>query len=600
MNSIKLKSLIFITLLFVQFYHLCAQTSSELRIVEEVRYLTDQIIDNEIRDNNGSVCAGLMIISDIPGLTYDSNNGIVKANHKEGEDFLFVSPTERVVKIYGPGFVPLQIILNDIGINLKSGQVWQIKITGDKKLDLIPVNIITDPKDVQLTIDGRNYNASSAIQVSEGKHEIILKKDGYQTHSTSINVSALENLFNYKLVEKVQSVITIKSIPTNANIYLNDFFEGKTDKNIWKYPGKYQLRVSKSGYITTNQVINVSEDSKNEFLIGLVKNSGTLIVKTMPINTNVLVDKNLQDSKNIELPSGSHSIEITHDNYKSIKEVITIKRNEILTKEYSLQPIFGSLQFSSIPRDAICKLFVAGIEIKSWSGENILNELIIGKYELQVSKAGFESQTENININENEKRIVEVYLEKSKELDNGEVVLSKSNYDREQDINNWRIGILGGIMFCFPQGEIINSGYLSANTVGYQTIIELGTPKSKLLFALHLNTVDFGNLKDDDEREIDGLGFMISTVGVTIKYFVFDNIYLSTRFGLSDYKFEDETFLKNSSAANNGLNYGIGFGYRFLSADYPLFFDLSSKYLVHNNIQNQINLLFGAGLRIDL
>ncbi|PIS46327.1 MAG: hypothetical protein COT22_00575, partial [Ignavibacteria bacterium CG08_land_8_20_14_0_20_37_9] len=90
-----------------------------MRIVGKGESLSgEQLIDKSVRDANGETCAGLIISSDLDGLSYDSYNGIVKTNSKPGEDFLFLSRDERVVTIYKSGYTSLKIILNDYGIKL--------------------------------------------------------------------------------------------------------------------------------------------------------------------------------------------------------------------------------------------------------------------------------------------------------------------------------------------------------------------------------------------------------------------------------------------------------------------------------------------------
>jgi hypothetical protein len=137
-------------LISVWFYNVenYTQQLSEMHVVSgSAKYLPDELVDKSIRDKNGEVCAGLMILSDLEGLSFDSYNGIIKRNTKPGQDFLFLSPSERVVTIYKIGYSPLKIILSEQGIKLASGQTWQVKVTGEKKSDLISISILVEPQD---------------------------------------------------------------------------------------------------------------------------------------------------------------------------------------------------------------------------------------------------------------------------------------------------------------------------------------------------------------------------------------------------------------------------------------------------------------------
>lgn len=45
---------------------------NEMRVVGKGEFLPSELIDKTIRDANGEVCAGLMISTDLVGLTYTS------------------------------------------------------------------------------------------------------------------------------------------------------------------------------------------------------------------------------------------------------------------------------------------------------------------------------------------------------------------------------------------------------------------------------------------------------------------------------------------------------------------------------------------------
>ena len=100
---------------------------SEMRVVGTPQPEPSELIAREVMDANMETCAGVIVYSDLVGLKYQSANGIVKINHIEGKDFLFVSPDERMVEVFCLGFSPLKIFLNDLGVHLKSGTSWCIK-----------------------------------------------------------------------------------------------------------------------------------------------------------------------------------------------------------------------------------------------------------------------------------------------------------------------------------------------------------------------------------------------------------------------------------------------------------------------------------------
>ncbi len=100
-----------ILLLILSFCGLLGQEGlNEMRIVGKPEILKSEFISSNNTDINGNVCAGLKVVTDLTGLSYRSNNGIVKIDKQPGRDVLYLSPDERVVEVYCTGFKPLRIL----------------------------------------------------------------------------------------------------------------------------------------------------------------------------------------------------------------------------------------------------------------------------------------------------------------------------------------------------------------------------------------------------------------------------------------------------------------------------------------------------------
>lgn len=324
---------------------------AEMRLVGSAQQEAAELISKEIHDANGEVCAGLIIRSDLKGLTYQSNNGIVKLNCKPGEDFLFLSPDERVVTIYLSGYVPLQIILNDAGIKLTSGQTWSLKITSDKKFNPIPVNFIVEPEGSNISIDGAEKTTTMIQQLTEGKHEIKIEKEGYKTLAQTITVSLTQNLFNFSLKEVELQTVAIASAPEGAKIYLDNVYKGETDRQIFLYPGVYTLKLAKSGCLDVQDKIYVKEDTLNKYYYTLLNHSGTLVLSVIPGDAQIFINKEDYTGKTlIELAPGRYKIDISKTGYDStsrpsILHLINRSKKKFLwsTKKAICSLLYGQL-----------------------------------------------------------------------------------------------------------------------------------------------------------------------------------------------------------------------------------------------------------------
>lgn len=254
---------------------LSAQTS-KLQILGKPEKSTSEIV--AVRDVNGRFCAGIQVISDLEGFSYDAYNGVVKVDKKPGKDMVYIQASERVLEIYLSGYEPLKIILSGIEIQLNEKDVWIIKITGDAKLIDIPINIITKPEGATVFIDGKRLGSGKNFQVAKGKHTLRLTMDGYRTISKQIEVSESSNLFEFTLEEVEPVMVTLKTNPASATIFIDDVEEGQTNKQLFKFPGEYNLRISKSNYETIDRTINVTESGNNTWSFNLVKTTAIIII----------------------------------------------------------------------------------------------------------------------------------------------------------------------------------------------------------------------------------------------------------------------------------------------------------------------------------
>ena len=388
-----------ILLLILSFCGLFAQEEmNEMRIVGTPELLPTEFIGNDVRDANGDICAGLKIVTDLTGFSYRSNNGIVKIDAKPGRDVLFLSPSERVVEVYCSGFKPMKIILYEEGIKLKSSQVWQVEITGDKKLDEISVMIKFQPEDASAYLDDKVINSGVSLAMTPGAHNLRISKSGYKGINEEIMVSK-ENIFFERTLEKVSLVpVTIKSIPEGAEIHINGAFKNEvTNAGFFEFPGSYQLELKKNGYLNLEEDIMVSETGNNEFSFQLIKNSGVLNVGITPTEATIKINGEIKTPGKIELMPGEYKIEVSKNGYLAEEEKVVIERGKEITRNYSLVKNAATLNLVTEPADAEIL-----INRKS-CGKRKTIELPPGRYEVVVQKKNYYSkdQVTELKIGEN-------------------------------------------------------------------------------------------------------------------------------------------------------------------------------------------------------
>jgi uncharacterized protein (TIGR02145 family) len=398
-----------------------ASTSSlaKMRIAGKPQKSATEFVSR--RDANGKICAAIQVISDMDGFKYQSNNGIVgNVDDQPGRDMVYLSPDERVLEIFKTGYEPLKIILSEYGIQLREKEVWQIKIKGDAKTgDLLPVTIMVQPPDAAITIDGQQAQSDQPVKLSKGPHQLRIEKQGFQPVEETITVSEKEVLFRLTLKEVDIEPVQFRSTPDQARILLNGVEQGLTNKGLFLFPGKYAIKLIKSGYVEVEESINVLSGGQNNFTYTLIKNSSSLRLQVTPADATVLLNKqNYSPSagsggqKQIELAPGMYKLEIAKEGYYPQSETFEVKRGATLQKTYSLTAKTGKLQFTVQPLDAKVILLRNGQTVQTWSGMQYLKDLPVGSYTLKATAPGRAVSEKLVTIGENQTAILDMQLRK--------------------------------------------------------------------------------------------------------------------------------------------------------------------------------------------
>ena len=369
-----------------------AQQLAQLRVLGKAQKSPDEFVAK--RDANGRYCAMIKVISDMEGFQYDAYNGVVAVEDQPGQDLVYLQPDERVLEIFHSGYEPLKLILSEYGIQLKPRQVWSIKISGvGKAANTLPVTFLVQPQDAQIEVDGVAAQHGKPIDLSPGRHQLKIYKEGYRPIEKEIQVSKSQVLFNFTLQEVQLQPVTIKSQPAGAQIYINGVLKGKTDYGFWLYPGDYQLKLSLPGYVEVNQTITVRENQNNEFSFTLLKNAGYLQVTLDPPDAQLLINgQAYQPTGKIALAPGAYQVVVTKNGYLEQRDEVQIKIGQTVTRHYTLTKNAATLQVQVSPANA--QLL---INKEDYSGRSSI-ELPPGTYKIEVLAKGFYPQSATIQL----------------------------------------------------------------------------------------------------------------------------------------------------------------------------------------------------------
>jgi len=388
--------------------------------VEFIKELPAEHMNLEVRDADGKFAPVLIVKTELKGLGFQnvSRPIIHAAEYIKGDHHykFYMNDNQRVVKITHSDYEPLEVqILDDYGINVDAQRVYEIVLTNVPEKEFIMVNIVSDPPDAEKIIDGKNRGTGQSFELFIGSHSLKLHKSGYKGISNELEVSKSSTLFNNLTLPEVEPVmITIKSTPSEADIYINNMNEGKTNKQLFKFPDSYELRLVKDKFDTVAKTIIVTESGNNVFNYTLQKNTSILTINTTPSNCDIYLNNEKLNGKNKEISVGMYRIEVKKDGYYDQNRTVTVEEGKNKTETFKLEQKTGKLQFVVEPMESNVIFMKDGKTIDNWIGSKLLSSLPIGDYTISVTSNGYKNQT----------KIVKIRLEGTTKLN---IILKKNN-----------------------------------------------------------------------------------------------------------------------------------------------------------------------------
>jgi hypothetical protein len=535
-------------ILFVQVT--ISQDVKELTILGKPKKLENEIISR--KDQNGKTCAAIIVISDMDGFGYESNDGIIGLDDNVGKDIVYLTASERVLEVHLKGYTRQKIILSEYGIVLKPGEVWEITIAGEEVLEPLSVTIKFTPPEAIIMIDSQLVSGYTHL-LYPGVHKIQIEKAGFQTIEKEITVEP-KNLFfeeNLELVKKI--LLQIETIPSNASIFLNNIPTGVTPFSTFYPTGNYSLKIYKDGYIPIDETLSVIAPKTSK--IYNLELSDSIINKLslhqeefglISINTYEDADVYFNNQlipfpKNIKLFPQKLTINVLKHQAEPIEQIITLNKNDSVVLDIFPPLPSGTLQIAITPFNAITEIYGFSGEKLSSPDNYIYENLPIGTYTLKVTCSGYDDYHETIFIEADKilnKRVIlnPTVLDKPKKITWGPrfaltvpTLSNKNDSLKYKFSTGYEVGLRGEFFrnkYFYVSLEadydhraieietqyyphetiIIKPNYLSMSAIGSMfNLFEIGYSKKILLNFKEENLTDKEEYQPSDEGIIAGI-----------------------------------------------------------------------------------------------
>jgi len=129
------------------------------------------------------------------------------------------------------------------------------------------------------------------------------------------------------LSNKNSSSVTIKTNVSDAYVYLNGNFQGKTPITILNLAeGRYQLRIEKKNFLPYETIIVVSKGRNRVYQIDMHRPMGVISFTVLPAESTILCDGISVDASYLSLEEGMHTFTVKCFGYKTWSSSIEVFR----------------------------------------------------------------------------------------------------------------------------------------------------------------------------------------------------------------------------------------------------------------------------------
>ena len=213
----------------------------------------------------------------------------------------------------------------------------EIDVTGlrqfqAEQITLVPawasVNISSLPSAATISIDGAEVGVTPGdIEVIEGIRTLTLKKPGYKSWETDLDVQAqVDQVLDEVILVKSDGKLTITSSPAGANITIAGMYRGQTPLSIALPPNdRYELVATRSGHESLSRTLTVRPEEDQTISLTMKPVTGQVRISVLPTGGQLYVDDELIGDPNriMELTARSHQIRIEQTGYASFETSIT-------------------------------------------------------------------------------------------------------------------------------------------------------------------------------------------------------------------------------------------------------------------------------------
>jgi len=366
----------------------------------------------ELRTANDEPAALIKITTNIKGMQFDSNIGIVDVEHKDDGYWVYVAPRERRIRIMATDYLAQDISLPEPARSLT---VYHLVIASRGAVassDLVRVTFRLNQNNVYIR-SGQGApvlsNTTNAVfNVPRGEHTFRFIKQGFAEKEQTINLT--EDQVIAITLEPGQvttsfalsGMVLVTSEPSGAEVFLNDQRAGVTPYQGSQIAGNYTLLLRHPSYHDHYEQFILKEGETNTLTnIRLKPRYGYWEITTNPSGATVHLNGRLVGTTPLargQILSGQHELMLRKRLYHQHTESFSIDDGNEKKLDITLKPAFGKLVITSDPPGA--SVLIDGREAGTTPYSNPRQPS--GDYNITLKKELHADVHDNFRITDNE------------------------------------------------------------------------------------------------------------------------------------------------------------------------------------------------------
>lgn len=346
-----------------------------------------------------------------------------EVEYKDGEVWLYISYYASFIKISHEEFSSTEFYFP---FDMKPKCGYELTLVNKFNYNPVPdkpnfnyLIIKTDQADATISIDGQyagEGQVAKSFKVGEN-HTWKIECDMYHTESGSITIAKDTVAMTVdKVLRPAFGYVNVISTPENgATVFIDNKKVGETPfRSDRLKSGEHTVRVMKEMFSTVEQTFVITDGNTTELKLNMAANFVNVIVTTDK-DANVYIDNELV-GKGVwsgRMTEGDHVFEARKESHRNsvynCKLVLGKDENIVIPNP---EPIYGVLDVNSTPIGAT--ILIDGKN--RGTTPKVISDVLIGKRIVRIEKDGYNPETREITITENNKSDLNVTLSMGKEI----------------------------------------------------------------------------------------------------------------------------------------------------------------------------------------